>query len=148
MTHIYLMTRGVFHQVQLWQSLMQGQVFDWHREEADTGKKFVSGVGGALRPIQFWEYVVPNESVEDVMNNLKMTPWSKEARGRNLREKAMVLAMRKAFGAKPFPAYTPKPITRLMQVDGVAVQPIGIKEDARGILYDPMLGKKIKQELI
>ena len=86
--HLVLLTRGAPEQVDIWKKFMETQMFNWKRqpllkddkgnyiqdgENEDGSPKFKRGneeftrVQGALRPIQFYEYVFPEECLGEVL---------------------------------------------------------------------------------
>ena len=140
--HLMLMTRGILRQVEEFKSLLQAQRFPWKRINLETGKEELSVVQGALRPIQFWEYVFPEDALNDVLGALNIKHNEKSGEMKN---KAWLL--RKLFKLAPIPeqkeisvvGYRPsgtlngEPMPSIpvhnMFVDGVGVYPIGIKKD-------------------
>lgn len=125
--HLIFATRGVKHMSDIFEAQMQSQFFPWKRKNLKTGKEEVVPLQGALRPIQLYEYVFPKESLDDVLTALeigegKVTPWIA-----SLNQKAL----RKALGLKPIPKYK-KVVNRIIARPGVALYPIGIKDDAYG----------------
>ena len=140
--HLVLMTRGIQHQVDQWANLLQAQRFPWVRRNLETGKEEQMLVQGALRPIQLWEYVFPEESLDDVLGAMQI-------KGPIERPeiKSSTWALRKMLKLKQIPkkdeltvtGYTPKgtlngekmpsvPVHNMF-VEGVAVYPVGIKDD-------------------
>jgi hypothetical protein len=154
--HIFFITRGIKHSRDLWVDFMKTQMFHWERnpilkDEKNNFLKNPDGsyklgnpeftmVQGALRPIEFWEYVVPKERLPEVlaMQNLQGAfPLRPEVNN-------MGWVLRKLLHAKKIPqdmlneikdkqAYqiTDKFIPMMHNVGGggMAVYPIGIKED-------------------
>lgn len=138
------MTRGILRQVEELKSLLQAQRFAWKRKNLKTGKEEMGLVQGALRPIQFWEYVFPEEALDDVLGALQIT-------GPIVRPeiKNVSWMLRKMLKLEPIPkkeakdmkvtGYRPGgtlndepfPVIPVhnMVVDGVAVYPMGIKKD-------------------
>ena len=142
--HLVLLTRGIQRQVTEWANLMQAQRFPWKRKNLNTGKEEALIVQGALRPIQFWEYIFPEECLTDVLGGM-------EIKGPITRPeiKSMSWFLRKMLKLKPIPKQEnitvtgyrpfgdldgqPMPTTpvHIMTAEGVAVYPIGIKDDPK-----------------
>ena len=139
------MTRGILSQVEEWKHLMLAQRFPFKQKNVKTGEERVTAVQGALRPIQFWEYVFPEESLTDVLGGLQI-------RGPIERPELKTIgwALRKTLkldkipilddGTKvtgyeskvKFEGKTPPvfPVHNLF-MQGLAVYPIGIKKDEK-----------------
>lgn len=128
--HLFLISRGVNHQVEVWKTFMQSQFYTWNRQNLETGKWEQVQVQGALRPIQLWEYVFPEEHLPNVVKNLGI-----ETDGWNstFAQKSMADILRKALGAEKIPSglILPSEKDRFMQIQGVAIHPIGIKKDSK-----------------
>jgi len=145
--HFVFATRGINHQVELWKNFMQAQMFTYQRENLkvcqcgiekekhptkeckDFKPKIEHNiVQGALRPIQLWEYVFPKEHKDMVLTSLNVEPTGKV---HPFAATFNSMALRKAMGLKKV-KYTPTKEFRYMFRDGVALYPIGIKEDVIG----------------
>ena len=77
------MTRGIQQSRDIWKTFMQAQMFDFRQkpllkdaqgnfiQNADgtyqRGAEMMTRVQGALRPIELWEYVFPEESLQEVI---------------------------------------------------------------------------------
>ena len=136
------MTRGINRQVEEWKSLLQAQRFPWKRTNLKTGKEELSVVQGALRPIQFWEYVFPKECLNDVLGGMQI-----QGPIQRPEIKSMTWMIRKMLKLKQIPTqtdikttgYTPQGTLNNEQMpaisvhnmlaEGVAVYPVGIKDD-------------------
>jgi len=123
--HLVFGTRGIKHCVDIWKAHMQSQYFPYVRK----GSSFVQG---ALQPMQFWSYVFPKESFNDVMWNLGLT-------GKYNLPKSMIYGvLRKSLNLKKIPELQlnqedlKKIPNRFIYKDTVSIYPIGIKEDADG----------------
>ena len=125
------MTRGVQQQVDIFKIFMQAQMFPWKRKNLETGKDEIVQVQGALRPIQLWEYVFPEESLNDVLTALEI-PHENPHTGQGL-SNLKIAALRKMLGngVKPVPDYEPVKNYRYIEKRGIALYPIGIKTDKR-----------------
>lgn len=150
--HAYFITRGINQSIEVWKTFMQSQMFNWKRNQLlkDASGAFIKNpdgtyklgadeltkVQGALRPIQFWEYAFPQESLQEVlaMMNLhknygKFRPeWNKYA-----------WLMRKILKIKPIPEMPELRTKESWQItqkyvpmEAVAAYCIGIKEDPVG----------------
>jgi len=119
-------------------------------------------IWGSLRPVELWSYTFPEEYKDDVLTALKIDeegkihPWNL-----TIPQKALQVAM----GLKPIKYkkkdsidlshMLPRTITgtgiktnmeHAIETDGVAVYPIGIKEDKQGHWKDEI--RELKQEMI
>ena len=126
--HLDFITRGVQHQVDLFKTFMQAQMFDWKRTNLATGKEEVSGVQGALRPIQLWEYVFPEESLGEVLAMLGIQDFDLPEKKYPPVKMAM---LRKMLGCEKLPKIPDVKPNRYIEMRGVAIIPIGIKRDPR-----------------
>ena len=122
--HLYFWSRGVKHQRDLFVTMMQGLMFLWKRINLKTGKEETTAVQGSLRPLELWEYVFPEESLNEVLTMLDFQPTSEMP--------AMKVAMmRKMLGAKKIPKIPLQQKTKFVHRNGVCLYPIGIKKDER-----------------
>jgi hypothetical protein len=124
--HLVFMTRGVQHVVDMWHTQMQSQYFPWKRKNLDTGQETIANVQGALRPIQLWEYVFPEEHLDVVLNSLEIKPGGK-TEPPALNKYAFLL--RKGLGLKSIPDDIKPTNTLPIFHQAVHIFPIGIKED-------------------
>lgn len=124
--HLYFITRGIKQQVDLFKMFMQTQLFKWTRKNLKTGKEEVIRVQGALRPIQLWEYVFPEECLDEVLTMLDAKMCWKLPKSREF-------ALRKALGKgiKKIPKYKELPTSKYIEKKAVAVYLIGIKNDVK-----------------
>lgn len=146
MASIIFATRGISHQIEMWKIFMQSQMYQWQRKNLQTNGIETMTVQGALRPIQFWEYVVPKSSIQDVLTNMRIVNYEgftvDPKAGNTLPNPvnpnmpagvhALAMVARKALKLKEFPTATLKPgmaITRPLYVEGVTIHPIGYKDD-------------------
>ncbi len=126
--HLYFISRGVKHARDLFVSHMQSQFFPWKRKVLKTGKEKTTWVQGALRPVELWEYVFPEESLNEVLAMMGIDPKRKDYALDKVRQKIL----QKALGAKPIPKNLPRAENlRLIINKGVSAHPIGIKKDKR-----------------
>jgi hypothetical protein len=154
------MTRGIQRQVDEWKHSMLAQRFAWKRTNLTTGKEELNLVQGSLRPIQLWEYVFPEECLNDVLGGIGIAgpiqrPEIKSATW--MLRKMLKLEQipdnktTSVTGYKPQGTLNGEPIPPVavhnMFVDGVAIYPVGIKKD---IFQDADWGEhgKFKQEML
>lgn len=130
--HLLFMTRGVKQQRDIFVKFMETQMFPWERTNLTTGKKETVLVQGALRPVELWEYVFPEEHLNEVLTMLSINPdgsgfsnWQMDAIKRKM--------FSKLSGQKidPIPKFTPVPTPRFIETRGVAIYPLGIKRDVK-----------------
>jgi len=145
--HLVLMTRGIHHMVEQWKDLMQAQRFAWKRKNLDTGKEELTIVQGALRPIQFWEYIFPEECLGDVLKGMQISgpiirpevknfAWMlrKVLRLQNIPSMEEINKMTQV-GYIPLGTLNDKQMPPLpvhtMFMEGVAVYPVGTRKDPK-----------------
>ena len=132
--HFFFLTRGVKQQRDLFVKFMETQMWKWKRKNLTTGKDEFIQVQGGLRPLELWEYIFPDECLDEVLTVLEL-----DENGKNRwalgRTKSAIL--RKALGKgtegnkiKPVPKFKKAKTNKYVELRGVAVYPIGIKEDA------------------
>lgn len=145
--HFVFYLRGILNQVELWKTIAQGQFWKWERINIKTKKKETIIVQGALRPsvMGAWEYIFPEECLPDVlaMFGVQREEYTHADR---FKDAAKLKILRKALGVKAIPkeAYeeAKKCISSILlenswraltpiNVPGIAIHPIGIKEDDR-----------------
>lgn len=148
--HVFLMTRGIKQSRDLWVKFMETQMFHWKRRPVlkdannnflknpdgtyQLGKEEFTKLQGALRPIEFWEYVIPQERLAEtlaMMNCHKCFPLRPEVNN-------WAWILRKLLHAKKIPQdlineikdKEPYQITdKYVPMMGMAVYPLGIRED-------------------
>jgi len=148
--HLFLLTRGIQQQVDIWKKFMETKMFLWKRQPLkrdkdgkyvknkdgsyDRGDPITTRVQGALRPIQLYEYVFPEECLPEVLAMMELH------KGDKLRPEvaAPAWALRKMLGAKPVPVFDEikdkksEEITdKYVPTNAVATYPIGIREDPK-----------------
>ena len=99
----------------------------WQRRNIKTNEMEKVQVQGALRPIQLYEYVFPEEYLEEVLSMLEINPDNKKYGYSPTKLKML----RRMIGkdVKAVPSYTPKPTNRYVEKRGIMIYPIGIKKD-------------------
>ena len=153
--HLILLTRGINQEVEIWKTFMQSQMFWWKRQplvkdekgqyipdgtNEDGTVKYKRGaeqttrVQGVLRPIQLWEYVIPEECLPELLAAMNLQNTGK------LRPEVNKVAwmLRKGMGAKPVPQFpeivgktTEQLTSRFIPHNAVATYPIGVKYDKK-----------------
>lgn len=124
--HLYFMTRGVKHVRDMFVTQMQSQFFKWKRKDLKTGKEVAHMVQGALRPIELWEYVFPEEHLDEVCSMLNL---SKEGYWGKGKASYALPFVRSALGAKKLKSYKKVPTGRIIPREHLGVECIGIKKD-------------------
>lgn len=157
--HLILMSRGINQSFELWKKFMETRMFyfeqhkllkdektgEWLRNEDGTikrGPKMVTRVQGALRPIQLFEYVFPGPSLPNVLAMMGMNKLDYNTIRPEVKNYSWIL--RKMMGLKKIEL--PEEIKKMenweitqeyVPMDGMAVYPIGIREDPIGDLFIP-----------
>lgn len=128
--HLYFISRGIKKQEDDFKLFMQTQLFPWKRKNLQTGQEEVMRVQGALRPIQLYEYVFPEESLNEVLTMLNIPSGENGHWGMS---KSSQFMLRKALGSdvEPVPEYTKVPTNHYVPLDGIAIYPLGIKKDKK-----------------
>jgi len=146
--HLFFLTHGILRQEEEWKARLRAQMFPWKRTNLETGKEEIKMVQGALRPVQIWSYVFPEESLNDVLGGMHITgPIVRpELKGVTWLLRKMLkleqipetdLTKHPVSGFIPYPTMTmngkPMPATAVydMFVEGIACYPIGIKKDPK-----------------
>ena len=131
--HFFFLSRGIKHQRDQWVTHMQSQFWTWERTNLKTKKKETTFIQGSLRPIEMWEYVFPEEHLENVLKNMHVLHPDVEChKGANFKQQALLTILRKALGAEKLPDFKDSMSRdRVMSVPGMAIHPIGIKKDER-----------------
>ena len=139
--HLYFLIRGIKQQVDLFEMFMQTQMFRWDRVDLTTKEIITCNVQGSLRITPFgYEYVFPKEHLNEVLTMLDIrNAWSLG--------KAQTFFIRKMLGNgfKKIPKYEDVATNRYIEKRGIAIYPIGIKEDVMGL--DPA-NSNIFQEML
>jgi len=124
--HLILATRGINQCIDVWKMFMQTHMFPWKRKNLETGKDELIQVQGALRPIQLWEYVFPEEVLPDVLSMLNLQDYTARPEMKKIQ-----WILKKGLGLQPVPKFPEQKPMRYQYMDGVAVYPIGIKPDVK-----------------
>ena len=145
--HLFFYMRGIYNQVEVLKTQLQGTFWKWKRINLDTGKEEEILVQGALRPsvLGAWEYIFPEECLAEVLciMGIKGEEYTHSDR---FKDKFRLAFLRKIFGAEKIPkekyieaAQIPQSI--IIQgtwrglshciIPGTAIHCIGIKKDDR-----------------
>ena len=146
------MTRGIQSAIDQWKTFMQSQMFDFRQRpllkdekgnfiqnEDGTykrGDEVITRVQGALRPIQLWEYVFPEESLQEVI------AMQQQIKSYNqLRPEVAKVAwlLRKGMGARKVPDMGPEfqkkspwEVTqKFIPMTGVGIYFLGVRDDKK-----------------
>lgn len=172
--HLFFYIRGINNWVETWKVMAQGLFWRWDRTNLITKKLEQHAVQGALRPsiLGAWEYIFPEEALPDVLTVFGITKgmtggMTKQLKLGNLAFKTKLAGMRKLFGAKKIPKEAFAKAETIQKsvvfnesyralshlghdiIPGIAIHPIGIKEDIRGVLdHTKTGGGKWDQEML
>lgn len=133
--HLLFFVRGIISQINQFEIFMQAQMFPWTRVNLKTGKKEIIQVQGGLRRAPWgYEYIFPKECLADVLTMLDIKPTGDETRWglsafKNYAFRKMLGKDYQGRKIKPIPKYIPVKFPRFIERRGVAIYPIGIKED-------------------
>jgi len=129
--HLYFISRGIKQNRDLFVKFMETQMFMWKRKDLKTGEEKLDGVQGALRPVELWEYVFPEEVLPEVLGMMHIDPKDADKYGA-LDQSMQTKVLRKMLGAKKIPEDTPViGNTHYVFLDGMALHVLGIKEDPK-----------------
>ena len=124
--HLYMMTRGIKHEVDQFITELQGKYlpFKYRQKEGEPLQDW--NVQLAVRPIQLWEIVFP----EDQQDLVLTTCLGDGAKGKTQHKKheKYVWALRKMLGINPLPDY--KADKKMpVRCSGIEIVGIGVKPD-------------------
>lgn len=122
--HFFFLTRGNYRAVQDFKGFMNAQMWLWTRKNLKTNKDEQFAVQGGLRPVQLWEYVIPQEHMDELLTSLDIGDGKVHPKNAQM----ACSFLRKALGAKKIPKYKTDKM-RLIPRHGVGLYPIGIKHD-------------------
>jgi hypothetical protein len=136
----YFLASGVKHELDLFESIMQSQVFDLPFKK--DGKDYKQPYYGILAPLRFYKFVFPKEYLAQ---NMKMLGLSKGGNYYDKMFNVQGMALRKILKAKRFPEIPKNTPERFFPKQlHVAIKGIGYKED-KEIAYE-MEGSKVEHE--
>lgn len=120
------MLRGALQNTAIFKMFMQSQMWIWKRKNVKTGKEEICQVQGSLRECGFcYEYVIPKECLPELLTILDLTSGHEQLSG----FKALAIRKMLGNGVKPIPKFKPVITNKFVQQIGIALYPIGIKED-------------------
>lgn len=128
--HILFATRGIKQDVDNFIRDLQGHFYTLERKDKD-GKIEKGWVQGALRPLQLWEYVIPDcgDNVDRAINTI----FQHEKNPVHTKLDKILKYFRKLIGAKEVPPNNPKAKKFLTApTDNIDIMRIGIKPDDTG----------------
>jgi len=129
MVHLYFLTRGIKDNVDKFVNHMSCQYLPYKKKQVFPNLPNNTGyIQLAMRPIQLWECVVPEPSLNTVMKSI----WNEgEEKPRNSFRMPLG-AFRKTLGASPIPSIdrVDKQALPIFK-ENVCIYPIGIREDGR-----------------
>ncbi len=98
-----------------------------HKKGEDVRIK--NKVQGVLRPIQLFEYIVPDEAYPEVMNMMKLN----DAVNKPMRKEVLLpfWTIRKYMHLKPMPKVEEVETDRFIPTNAVATYPIGVRSDKK-----------------
>ena len=116
-----MITRGIKHEVDRFVNDMQAQYFpyEWN------GQKMA--VQLAMRPIQLWEVVFPEDQLQNVMATVETGELPKQWKSKQ----KYLSVLRKVLGAKKLPKLDPNAMKRLVYKTNIQTALIGYREDAK-----------------
>ena len=120
--HLYVLTRGVLAATKAWENDLNAQYLPFEVLEKGKKKPTKCLTQLAVRPVNLYEIVFPEESLQDVLGMVR--PQShKTVSGKWA---WLVNMLTKKLGLKKIPDYKPK---QLPLGDGVTVIGLGLKND-------------------
>ena len=143
--HLYLMTRGIMETRNRWVDFMKTRMLPWKRKNLASNQWETKMIGLALRPVELWEVVIPEDCLMEVLamqhkangSDSLITSTEIRAEIKNYAE-----LMQKLLKLKPIPKFDKPTVfgyrteekgeilpVNWVPLDGFAVYPIGIKED-------------------
>jgi hypothetical protein len=106
---------------------MQSQFFDWPQKSLKKGQKDESlKVQGQLRPIELWEYIFPEEKLDEVCSMMQLSEDGYWGKGK---AKYALPFLRKALGAEKLKGYKRIATSKFIPRESLGVEVIGIKKD-------------------
>ena len=141
--HFVGVMRGAIRQMDEQKALMRAQRFPFKFKNLKTGKEEINFVGGTYRPMELFEYIFPKESLNDVLGGMQITGPVERPEGKAigwfLRKALKLYQVPKLTSIKDVTGYIPRgnidgeaiPAQKVHQmlVDGVAIYPIGLRDD-------------------
>jgi len=161
--HFVFYVRGIYSQVELWKVKMRAMHWKWTIKNTKTGKEETILVQGSLRPslLGAYEYIIPEPCLPECLACMGI---HKDWLGATVtyKLKANLAMMRIMLGAKKIPKKIFKEAEGIqpsiiiensmrglsnLQMDGVAIHPIGIRYDVTDLMPYPN-GVTYEQEML
>lgn len=128
--HLNFISRGIKQNRDLFVKFLETRMFTWKTKDL-KGNEVLQSVQGALRPVELWEYIFPEECLPEVLGMLGIDPSKTEDYG-SLSQKMQLGVLRKMLDCKEIPKNTPVVgNSQFVFHDGMAFHVLGIKEDVR-----------------
>jgi hypothetical protein len=146
--HLIFGIRGIMHQTEMFKMFLQTQMWKWKRLNVATGKEEVIQVQGALREVMFgfYEYIFPEECVDEVLTCLEIDDKARAPWWFGVGNMKMFMLRRMiGNGIYKIPKYKRVTTNRYIEKRGIAIYPIGLKKDKRGMCPD---GSPYFQEML
>lgn len=130
--HVVFGTRGIKQATELWLKFMETRMFKAKVKNLQTGQDEFIAVQGALRPIQLWDYVFPEEALDQVLSMMEADKnnWNEKE------DKVKTKVLQKALNLDPMPKKWNKVDAPYLMKDNVAFYFIGTKKDVKGVSND------------
>ena len=138
------MSRGIKQKRDIFVTQMQSQYFPWTRVNKETGKEETTFIQGALRPVELWEYVFPEESLPQVLAMLNM----QNLPSANYIPDTKIAMIRRMLKCGKIPKIPTAERQHIVTDEGMSLAGIGIKKDKRGVFDDKQFGFEYEQELL
>lgn len=140
--HGYILMRGVKHQLELTKKFMETTMLKWNTKNILSEHTLDRDVQFAMRPIELFECVFPEESLPQFMAMLNLRTDDKY---QGYMFNTQMNLLRKMLGAQKFPDLDYKTIKNIpfIPLKGVAIHPIGFKEDKKGMIAEKVKGERL-----
>lgn len=119
--HIYFMTRGIKHDTERFINELASSYLPLKTMNPQTGQMEDAVIQTAVRPIQLYELVFPEEHKDLMLNTLFDLP---EGKSQHKKHHKVAWALRKALGVEPIPKTWDK--SKKIPIYGFNVEKIGI----------------------
>ena len=126
--HLYLITRGIKHDVDRFITELQGKYlpFKVHKDGTAGLKAGDHLVQLAVRPIQLWEVVYPEECNDVVLASVL----GQDGKTQHKKHNKFIWLIKKALGCEPIPEYKKDQIIPFYK-NNIECIGIGVKKDYR-----------------
>jgi len=123
--HLYLISRGIKHDVDRFITELQGKYLPFKYPDKDGNMKDVM-VQVGVRPIQLWEVVFPEEHKDMMLNTLFQS--NPQGATQHKKHNKFIFAIRKILGVDPIPEYKKDQVMPIY-LRNTELSAIGIKKD-------------------